>query len=213
MGQTTLYLLPYPEPAEVADVPADMKKLADKVDGLLRPPSVTTLPSSPTDGQEVYYKLASGGYWHLRYGASNAGSYKWDAVGSSAPLSAAGAGGQTVNSGGAGTFIAWPSGPQITLPLGGIYRYSFQFGWQLQTAALSEADVRVQTSAGVPITPNKAKEVRTTQWQASVTHFEEAASMGAAGTILQLGVATSVSIALLGADPPPTMLLTPIQVG
>jgi len=56
---------------------------------------VTTLPSSPIDGQEVFYQSTTAGtgggatnsmadvgaVWHLRYRAASSSSYKWEAVG------------------------------------------------------------------------------------------------------------------------------------
>lgn len=51
-------------------------------------PLVTSLPSSPVDGQEVYYQNAAmaatangGSVWHLRYRAGSASIYKWECVG------------------------------------------------------------------------------------------------------------------------------------
>ena len=58
---------------------------------------VSTLPSSPVNGQEVFYQSSASGtgggatnsmadvgaIWHLRYRSAAAGSYKWEAVGAS----------------------------------------------------------------------------------------------------------------------------------
>jgi hypothetical protein len=53
--------------------------------GIGLPPRVTTLPSSPSDGQEVYYvaSAANGVLWHLKYNAASASAYKWEFVGGS----------------------------------------------------------------------------------------------------------------------------------
>jgi hypothetical protein len=47
-------------------------------------PYVTTLPSAPYDGQEVYYgaDASNGIIWHLRYNAAG-GTYKWEFIGGS----------------------------------------------------------------------------------------------------------------------------------
>jgi hypothetical protein len=47
------------------------------------PQRVTSLPSSPYDGQEIYYvaDATAGVIWHLRYNASSASAYKWEFVG------------------------------------------------------------------------------------------------------------------------------------
>jgi microcystin-dependent protein len=67
--------------------------------GVAMPPQfVTTLPSSPIDGTEVYYQSTIAGtgggatntmadvgaVWHLRYRSAASGSYKWEMVGGSA---------------------------------------------------------------------------------------------------------------------------------
>lgn len=50
------------------------------------PPLVSTLPTSPTDGQEVYYQASgdmatNGIVWHLRYRSASSSSYKWEYIG------------------------------------------------------------------------------------------------------------------------------------
>jgi hypothetical protein len=86
MGTTPTYALPYPELTDPADVPADIKKLATRLDLGLGVPLVTALPSSPIEGQECHLQTAAmAGYspplmWHLRYRAT-----KWCLLGG-APL-------------------------------------------------------------------------------------------------------------------------------
>jgi len=60
------------------------------------PALVSVLPSSPTEGQEVYFQNAfmegQGVIWHLRYrgknadNSNNASAYKWEVLGQPAPL-------------------------------------------------------------------------------------------------------------------------------
>lgn len=47
---------------------------------------VSTLPSSPVNGQEIYYQAdgTNGVIWHLRYRAASASAYKWEFVGGGA---------------------------------------------------------------------------------------------------------------------------------
>jgi hypothetical protein len=80
--------------ANLADGAVTSAKLAT---GVGAASFVTTLPSSPTDGQEVFYQstiagtgggatdtmATTGAVWHLRWNASAAGSYKWQMVGGS----------------------------------------------------------------------------------------------------------------------------------
>ena len=56
-----------------------------RIDAVPGPTYVTTLPTSPVDGQEIYYAAdaTNGVIWHLRY-RSGGGTYKWEFVGGSA---------------------------------------------------------------------------------------------------------------------------------
>lgn len=86
--------------------------------------TVSVLPASPYDGQEVLFQNTAMGndgiIWRLRYRAAISDAYKWEFLGGAA-LYSEGAGG-TVN--------GWPTGvwapftdplPSVTLPLNGIY--------------------------------------------------------------------------------------------
>jgi hypothetical protein len=117
MGTTPNLALPYPELTDPADVPADIKRLADKLDALVHPALVTALPGSPVDGQECYYQAdaANGVIWQLRYRAASASTYKWEFVGGppfygsdDTPFSTAST-----------TYIA--VSPTMTVPLAGDY--------------------------------------------------------------------------------------------
>lgn len=114
---------------EQADDPGALAGLGDiwvDTDAIPSPPSgppvVTVLPSSPYEGQEVYY-VADTSYnvtWHLRYRAAASGNFKWSVL-SGAPLLAY----DITNS---FTVYAqqWTSylfGP--TLPLPGYYDFAF----------------------------------------------------------------------------------------
>lgn len=131
MGTTTVFALPYPELTDPADVPADIKKLAQRLDLLVAPALVTTLPSTPVDGQEVYYQNAAmataGLLWHLRYRSAATGSYKWEYIGGGALqhyISAVE--GKTA---GAAIGDLATIGPQITIPLPGVYDVDWGFAY------------------------------------------------------------------------------------
>lgn len=84
------------------------------------PTYVTSLPSSPVDGQEVYYAAdaTNGVIWHLRYRAASSSSYKWEFIGGP-PLTDYIATDQSTTS---GTFTDLATaGPTITLALAGDY--------------------------------------------------------------------------------------------
>lgn len=90
------------------------------------PTFVTNLPSSPVDGQEIYYQAdaTNGVIWHLRYRTGSASSYKWEFVGGSSLSAVAGSRSwgtrQTYNSLTYGDLAT--VGPSIVVPLGGDYR-------------------------------------------------------------------------------------------
>jgi hypothetical protein len=98
-------------------------------------PTVTSLPSSPTDGQEVYFvaDATNGVEWHLKYRAAATGSYKWECLGG-APLTTLVATQQTTSAESAtdlGTV-----GPSITLPLAGDYLVGVQADMKASVAGL-----------------------------------------------------------------------------
>jgi hypothetical protein len=83
------------------------------------PPRVTSLPSSPVEGQECVYvaDAANGVLWHLRYNAAAASPYKWEFVGGS-PLYVEHTAAEFQGSG--GQFLDL-SGPSLAIPLAGDY--------------------------------------------------------------------------------------------
>lgn len=90
------------------------------------PTYVTSLPSGPIDGQEVYYAAdaTNGVIWHLRYRSGSSSSYKWEFVGGP-PMSAEVAGSATRNN--AASYAApdtGTAGPSLTVPLAGNYMIS-----------------------------------------------------------------------------------------
>lgn len=75
----------------------------------------TTLPTAPTNGQDYYYQLSSGGVWHLKYNATAA---KWDLAGGP-PLIDEVVTAQTTAS---LTYAALATaGPSIAVPIAGDY--------------------------------------------------------------------------------------------
>jgi hypothetical protein len=95
----------------------DTESVSAYTTGVLGPPRVTALPTSPIDGQECYLvaDAASGVIWRLRYNAASASAYKWEFIGGSA-LTAFYATSDTMVSG-------WSvyTNPVVTLPVAGDY--------------------------------------------------------------------------------------------
>jgi hypothetical protein len=92
--------------------------------GLAGHPLVSTLPSSPADGDTIYYQTAGmaslGAAWTLRY-RSGGGTYKWEFVGGS-PLYASAAGSVAATT---ATPTAKTGGPSFTVPLAGTYLLAY----------------------------------------------------------------------------------------
>lgn len=93
--------------------------------GVGLPSRVTTLPSSPSDGQEVYYvaSAADGVLWHLKYNAGSASAYKWEFLGGP-PTKRERADGGYRNASSWGE-LTTGVGEAITLPLAGDYDIEF----------------------------------------------------------------------------------------
>ena len=81
---------------------------------------VTSLPGSPTDGQECYFlaDATAGVIWHLRYRSASGSSYKWEYLGGSGLFS------QVSDDDEIGSvYAAAPHpGPSVSIPLAGEYR-------------------------------------------------------------------------------------------
>jgi hypothetical protein len=86
------------------------------------PPLVSVLPSSPSDGQEVYYlaDATNGIIWHLRYRSGSPSAYKWEYIGGSDLFALVATAANTTSS--AYNDLSGGSlGPSVTLPLAGDY--------------------------------------------------------------------------------------------
>jgi hypothetical protein len=98
----------------------DTESVSAYASGVIGPQRVLALPTSPVDGQEVYYVADStnGVLWHLRYNAASSSAYKWEVVGSTALLSEV----ATAEAVSSATYVNLATvGPTVTLPLAGDY--------------------------------------------------------------------------------------------
>jgi hypothetical protein len=122
MGTTPTLALPYPEPADPADVPTDIHELATALDTLVHKVTYgTTPPASPADGDEwiLPADATNGVMWRFRYRAASASAYKWEFIGGP-PLYGEN---PTV---GAGTVGSWaPVQPSLAPARAGDYLASF----------------------------------------------------------------------------------------
>ena len=112
-------------------------------------PLVTSLPTSPIDGQEIYYlaDATNGVIWHLRYRATSSSAYKWEFIGGP-PMHTSVAAGAGVAS---GTYADVGGGvPALTLPaLAG--DYVVRFGMLMASATATTFDFKAAVKFGAAI--------------------------------------------------------------
>lgn len=92
------------------------------------PSVVTSLPGSPTDGEEVYYKVGTGDtatLWHLRYDSSITDAHKWRVLGCQ-DIHAEVVTDESTSSSTYGDLTT--VGPSVTVPLAGVYEVQFGAG-------------------------------------------------------------------------------------
>jgi hypothetical protein len=148
--------------AQIADGAVTTEKLA------LGPTYTSALPSSPIEGQEIYYaaNAASSVIWHLRYRfAARSGSGAWEYLGGQPLRAAAGYSDTTADH---SVFRAY-GGPSIALPRPGLFNATYnsqgtgpgsgnfiKSHLKLGTAAINEVDdtmlFQTQTGSGGAIT-------------------------------------------------------------
>jgi hypothetical protein len=121
----------------------DTASVAAYATGTLGVPTVTALPSSPTDGQEIYYRFqqtvnpadAAWIIWHLRYDSAAAA---WLPVGEQAPL----IGVDPFSRGNSFSANAWgtihASDPTVTLPRAGDYRLAWGMASSLASQVINQ---------------------------------------------------------------------------
>jgi len=160
---------------------------------------VSTLPSSPVNGQEVFYQSSTAGtgggatnsmadvgaVWLLRYRAASSSSYKWEVVGA-APISHASAG-ATSASVAASTWsqISATLDPRVTVPLAGEYYVRHAAG--LNNTATGTLAVGVKLNATEPSGALEATTGLLEQTTAAVAYWLSAAgrvTMSTANTVI-----------------------------
>jgi hypothetical protein len=113
-------------------------------------PLVTSLPSSPIDGQEIYFlaDATNSIVWHLRYRAASASGYKWEFLGGLALEHTLGA--QTTTTVGTVWHDLATVGPTLTVPLAGTYDVDYRARFYNPPAA-SNAQIGVAIGAATPL--------------------------------------------------------------
>lgn len=172
------------------------------------PPTVSTLPTSPIDGQEVYYQNATlagmGRRWHLSYNASSAHASKWEYVGGRPWISAV-----------QGTIAITPlstynaiTGQQFTVPVNGVYE--MEYGSGILNGNNASMSMVVAWWAGGVQTSARMSTVNTAGMNdyTMVSSFSPDATV-AAGAVMEMRMfsASSASIYL------PWMRVYPVRMG
>jgi hypothetical protein len=149
--------------------------------GAPNPPLVSALPSSPIDGQEVYFAAdaANGVIWHLRYRAASASAYKWEFLGG-APLVHRIDTDEQLAAGTAAYVDAPTVGPTLTTPLAGDYIYDAGFGCYTGSTTTT---VSVTGSVHVAGTPHGPAQAVTTDRSATTSCANRANAVAAAAVI------------------------------
>ena len=165
MPTTPNLLLPYPVATDTADVPRDMKALADRLDIVAGAPAAIALPGSPVDGQETYIvaDANNGVMWHFRYRAASPSALKWEFVGG-APIYSRVPDTDTTTS---GSYVALAHpGPGLILPLAGDYMITLcaqiipaandgaTASVKLGTAAMTDDEAILVSTTGAGVTGN-----------------------------------------------------------
>ena len=112
--------------------------------------TVTALPSSPVNGQEVYFQSATmataGLAWHLRYNSASASAYKWECVGGP-PLRTKIA---TQETGPGGPDLA-TIGPRLYAQLAGEYIFSWGCTFVVSGGGPSKISAYMAFGAGLTV--------------------------------------------------------------
>ena len=202
--------LPIPAESDPADVPADIAKLANRLDLVVAaiPPTGASLPGSPVDGQEacVTADATNGIVWRFRYRAA-ATAHKWEFVGGT-PLIAA----QSDTSedwGPGGAYSDFDNPVQVTVPLLG--DYLIEYAAYIATASASTGGaVGVSVGGAVATDTNAVSIGGGTSLGISVASGVRWNSIAAASVVKLQGKATGSGIISVGAA---WLTVAPIRVG
>ena len=155
-------------------------------------PLVSSLPSNPADGQEVYYlaDATNGVIWHLRYRAASASAYKWEFLGGSPLYShiATQEGRSSASPGDLATL-----GPDVTPPLAGDYHVSW--GCRMQVTTTSLGDIYM----GQSLNTDAAVHMTTAQWSGSTVAIHRRPYTLAANTLIRAKYSTAGGVAAVWA--------------
>lgn len=182
----------------------------------LVPDYVTALPSSPVDGQEVYYAAdaTNGVIWHLRYRSGAAGTnYKWEYVGGgdmhSGPTPAV----ASPFSFGGTSWVTFTNGPTVTVPLEGDYAIEWWVHLQNQSAGAGAYDMAAGLSlAGADPSEYGSFVIPTAQYGGAPAGKLERRNAIPVSTALTIRLKTSIATANSSWARGATLAARPIRV-
>ena len=216
-GTTPNLALPYPELSDTADVPRDIKALADALDTRGRQ-IVTTLPSSPVDGQEILFRppgadgpggTGTGLLWAFRYNAASTNSYKWEYIGGAPMYSLSdGTTRQTLST----TYVTLTAPlPSLTLPLDGDYDIAIEASLGVVTPGTHDALLSYAFTGAVAIAASDVWAIESHNLQASARRAYRHTQRNA-GSIVAEQARVTVSGAQLNVQRR-ALFVTPVRVG
>jgi hypothetical protein len=116
------------------------------------PPTVTSLPASPVDGQEIYFVAdsANGAVWHLRYRAASSSPYKWEFLGGAGLHTEAFGSGSITPANGFTSSLSSNTLSGMTLPLAGDYDATITYGYMGSDTAGGFVEMGITWSGASP---------------------------------------------------------------
>jgi hypothetical protein len=144
--------------------------------------TVTALPPSPVDGQEIFFLAdpTNGAVWHLKYRAGSSSAYKWEYVGGSAIRHRIDTDETVAEQASLAYVNPATVGPQLALPLAGDYTYAMTANiYVASETGNAAAYVGLSIAAAAPVAPDVM------QWPGWVTgEFGAAVTLNRTGSLL-----------------------------
>jgi hypothetical protein len=173
-------------------------------------PLVSSLPTSPVDGQVIDYlaNAVDGVVWRLRYRAASTSPYKWEFIGGSALAAKVDTNQPTTSASYADLATL---GPDITIPLVG--DYDVQIGARIQNSAFSSASegyMNYSIGGAAPDGADVCSNIVTAQYGGSTPTSLRRKTGLAAGTLIRCKYASQSGTTTFMSR---ILRVTPVRVG
>lgn len=186
------------------------QSVSARIDSVTPPQYVTSLPTAPVNGQEIYYAadVTNGVIWHLRYNGTSSSSYKWEFIGGSDLRTFDNAESGPVSSPSPAAWTNINTAISVTVPLAGDYRYSAASNINVASAGNTYLGVAT-TASGTPTTSNQVYVTATTYGQSAVSGTLTGVSASSALTLRYYFAVTAANVYRRAAS----LVVTPVRVG